>query len=166
MVTAELPAFIKPGQTLDVTVSTIGSAKSLRGGTLLMTPLLGADGETYAIAQGNLLVGGLSAEGLDGSTMVVNIPTVGRVPQGATVERMVDTVFLESDNIMMNLHRGDFSTAASVANAINAVFGPDVLWPLTHPLFGCARPAIRHSGFRSWACWKTLRSIQQSPPPK
>jgi flagellar P-ring protein FlgI len=126
MVTAELPAFIKPGQTLDVTVSTIGAAKSLRGGTLLMTPLLGADGETYAIAQGNLLVGGLSAEGLDGSTMVVNIPTVGRVPQGATVERMVDTAFLESDNIMMNLHRGDFSTAASVANAINAVFGPDV----------------------------------------
>ena len=85
MVTAELPAFIKPGQTLDVTVSTIGAAKSLRGGTLLMTPLLWADGETYAIAQGNLLVGGLSAEGLDGSTMVVNIPTVGRVPQGATV---------------------------------------------------------------------------------
>ena len=83
MVTAELPPFIKPGQTLDVTVSTLGKAKSLRGGTLLMTPLLGADGETYAVAQGNMVVGGLGVTGADGSSVIVNIPTVGRVPRGA-----------------------------------------------------------------------------------
>ena len=81
MVTAELPAFTKPGQAIDITVSTLGAAKSLRGGTLLMTPLKGADGETYAIAQGNLVVGGLGVEGGDGSSIIVNIPTVGRDPQ-------------------------------------------------------------------------------------
>ena len=103
MVTAELPPFIKPGQTLDVTVSTLGKAKSLRGGTLLMTPLLGADGETYAVAQGNMVVGGLGVTGADGSSVIVNIPTVGRVPRGASVERMVESPFLESDNIILNL---------------------------------------------------------------
>ena len=87
MVTADLPAFSKPGQALDVTVSAIGKAKSLRGGTLLMTPLKGADGELYAIAQGNLAVGGLGVEGADGSSVSVNIPTVGRIPRGATVEK-------------------------------------------------------------------------------
>ena len=90
MVTADLPAFAKPGQALDITVSAIGKAKSLRGGTLLMTPLKGADGQLYAIAQGNLAVGGLGVEGADGSSVSVNIPTVGRIPRGATVEKMVD----------------------------------------------------------------------------
>ena len=85
IVTANLPPFAKPGQGLDVTVSTVGQSKSLRGGTLLMTPLLGADGETYAVAQGNLLVGGLGVEGKDGSSLIVNIQTVGRIPGGATV---------------------------------------------------------------------------------
>ena len=93
MVTAEMPAFMKPGQRLDVTVSTIGGSKSLRGGTLLMTPMLGADGETYAVAQGNLVVGGLGVEGNDGSSVIVNVPTVGRIPRGASVEKMVDTPF-------------------------------------------------------------------------
>ena len=96
MVTADLPAFSKPGQTLDVTVSAIGKAKSLRGGTLLMTPLKGADGELYAIAQGNLAVGGLGVEGADGSSVSVNIPTVGRIPKGATVEKMVESPFIRS----------------------------------------------------------------------
>jgi flagellar P-ring protein precursor FlgI len=126
MVTAELPAFIKPGQTLDVTVSTLGKAKSLRGGTLLMTPLLGADGETYAVAQGNMVVGGLGVTGADGSSVIVNIPTVGRVPRGASVERMVENPFLKSENIILNLHQGDFSTALIVTEAINDIFGPDV----------------------------------------
>ena len=130
MVTAELPPFIKPGQTLDVTVSTLGKAKSLRGGTLLMTPLLGADGETYAVAQGNMVVGGLGVTGADGSSVIVNIPTVGRVPRGASVERMVESPFLESDNIILNLHQGDFSTALIVTEAINDIFGPDVAVPL------------------------------------
>ena len=126
MVTADLPPFMKPGQRLDVTVSTMGAAKSLRGGTLLMTPMMGADGETYAVAQGNLVVGGLGVSGNDGSSVIVNIPTVGRIPRGASVERMVDTPFLGSDELVLNLHQGDFSTAISMTEAINNVFGQGV----------------------------------------
>ena len=109
MVTAELSPFMKPGQLLDVTASALGGASSLRGGTLLMTPLLGADGQTYAIAQGNLAVGGLGVEGEDGSSLTVNIPTVGRVPQGATVEKLVDTPFLQNEFLVLNLHRSESS---------------------------------------------------------
>ena len=130
MVTAEMPAFMKPGQRLDVTVSTIGGSKSLRGGTLLMTPMLGADGETYAIAQGNLVVGGLGVTGNDGSSVIVNIPTVGRIPRGASIEKMVDTPFQSTDNVLLNLHQSDFSTAMRVADAVNEVFGPEVAVPL------------------------------------
>lgn len=126
MVTAEMPAFMKPGQVLDVTVSTAGRAKSLKGGTLLMTPLMGADGEVYAIAQGNLVVGGLGVEGGDGSSVVVNVPTVGRVPGGATVERLVETPFLEAEYLVLNLNRSDFSTAAAVVDAVNEMFGDGV----------------------------------------
>jgi flagellar P-ring protein precursor FlgI len=126
MVTAELPPFMKPGQMIDVTVSTAGKAKSLQGGTLLMTPLMCANGEVYAIAQGNLVVGGLGVEGGDGSSIMVNIPTVGRIPRGATVERMGETAVLESEYFVMNLHRPDFSTAGAVADTINATFGEGV----------------------------------------
>jgi len=130
MVTADLAPFIKPGQLLDVTVSALGGASSLRGGTLLMTPLLGADGQTYAIAQGNLAVGGLGVEGADGSSLTVNIPTVGRVPQGATVEKLVETPFLETEYLILNLHRNDFSTAAAVAEAVGEIFGEDIAVPI------------------------------------
>ena len=130
MVTAEMPAFMKPGQRLDITVSTISGAKSLRGGTLLMTPMLGADGETYAVAQGNLVVGGLGVDGNDGSSVIVNVPTVGRIPRGASIEKMVDTPFQSTDNVLLNLHQSDFSTAMRVADAVNEVFGPDVAVPL------------------------------------
>lgn len=130
MVTSELPPFIKPGQKMDVTVSTVGGAKSLRGGTLLMTPLLGADGETYAIAQGNLVVGGLGVEGADQSSLVVNIPTTGRVLGGATVEKMVETGFLEADHLILNLNRGDFTASHNMAEAINELFGAGVAVPL------------------------------------
>ena len=130
MVTAEMPAFMKPGQRMDVTVSTVGGAKSLRGGMLLMTPLLGADGETYAIAQGSLVVGGLGVTGNDGSSVIVNVPTVCRIPRGAFVERMVETPFQSTDTVLLNLHQGDFSTAMRVADAVNEVFGPDVATPL------------------------------------
>ena len=126
MVTADLAPFMKPGQPLDVTVSALGGASSLRGGTLLMTPLLGADGQTYAIAQGNLAVGGLGVEGADGSSLTVNIPTVGRVPQGATVEKLVETPFLQTEYLILNLHRNDFSTAAAVAEAVGEIFGEDI----------------------------------------
>lgn len=130
MVTTDLPPFVKPGQRLDVTVSTIGGASSLRGGTLLMTPLLGADGETYGIAQGNLVVGGLGVEGQDNSSLVVNVPTVGRIPRGATAERMVETSFLETEHLILNLNRGDFTASANMAEAINGIFGPDIAVPL------------------------------------
>jgi flagellar P-ring protein precursor FlgI len=126
MLTAELPPFSKPGQTIDVTVSTIGGSESLKGGTLLMSPLLGSDGETYAIAQGNVVVGGLGVEGADNSSLTVNIPTVGRIPGGASVERMVETAFLDTDFVILNLHQGDFSTALNISQAINETFGDDM----------------------------------------
>ena len=130
IITADLPPFTKPGQKLDIVVSTVGQAKSLRGGTLLMTPLLGADGETYAVAQGNLMVGGLGVAGGDGSSLTVNVPTVGRIPGGASVEKMIETPFLDNANVLLNLHQGDFSTTNRVAEAINDVFGDGVAVPL------------------------------------
>jgi flagellar P-ring protein precursor FlgI len=130
MLTAELPPFSKPGQTIDVTVSTIGGSESLKGGTLLMSPLLGSDGETYAIAQGNVVVGGLGVEGADNSSLTVNIPTVGRIPRGASVERMVETAFLDTDFVILNLHQGDFSTALNISQVINETFGDGMAMPL------------------------------------
>ena len=130
MLTAELPPFSKPGQTIDVTVSTIGGSASLKGGTLLMSPLLGADGETYAIAQGNVVVGGLGVEGADNSSLTVNIPTVGRIPRGASVEKIVQTAFLDTDFVILNLHQGDFSTAFNISETINETFGEGMATPL------------------------------------
>ncbi len=126
MVTAELRPFTKLGQTINVTVSSIGKAKSLRGGTLLMTALKGADGKIYAIAQGNLAVGGFGVEGKDGSSLSVNIPTVGSIANGATVERMVETPFINNKNFIMNLHQGDFTTANRIVEEVNKIFGPNV----------------------------------------
>lgn len=126
MVTADLPPFAKPGQRLDITVSSLGNAKSLRGGTLLMTPLKGADGQVYAIAQGNLTVNGFGAEGKDGSRIMVNVPSVGRVPNGATVEREVPTNFNQGSELTLNLRRPDFTTAYRMTDVINARFGADV----------------------------------------
>jgi flagellar P-ring protein precursor FlgI len=123
---AELPAFAKPGQRLDITVSSIADAKSLRGGTLLMTPLKGVDGNIYALAQGNLVVGGLGVDGADGSRLTINIPSVGRIPDGASVERSVPTAFASGQPIIFNLHRSDFTSAKRVADSINDLLGPDV----------------------------------------
>ncbi|ODS23811.1 flagellar biosynthesis protein FlgI [Candidatus Endobugula sertula] len=123
---AELPAFAKPGQQIDVTVSSIGNSKSLRGGTLLMTPLKGADNNIYALAQGNLVVGGLGVEGQDGSKLTINIPSVGRIPNGANVERSVPTTFSTGHPIIFNLHQADFTTAKRIADSINDLLGPDV----------------------------------------
>ena len=122
MVTATLPAFAQPGQQVDVTVSSLGNAKSLRGGTLLMTPLKGADGQIYAVAQGNVLVGGAGAA-QGGSKVQINHLSAGRVPSGATVERAVATPFLLSDRLRLELNQTDFSTAASVTDAINKNLG-------------------------------------------
>ena len=123
---ADLPPFAKPGQTIDVTVSSIGDAKSLRGGSLLMSPLKGADGQVYAIAQGSLVVGGLSASGQDGSKITVNNPSVGRIPNGATVERAVPVPFADGNELIFNLHTADFTTANRMAAAINRTLGPNV----------------------------------------
>lgn len=122
MVTATLPPFAQPGQPLDVTVSSLGNAKSLRGGTLLMTPLKGADGLTYAVAQGNVLVGGAGAA-QGGSKVQINQLAAGRVPDGATVERAIPTPFQFSDHILLELRDSDFAAAGSVAAAINRQFG-------------------------------------------
>lgn len=126
---AELGPFVKNGQTLDVTVSSLGNAKSLRGGSLLMTPLKGINGEVYAIAQGNLVVSGLGAEGRDGSRVTVNVPSVGRIPSGAIVEREVPTPFAGGKPLRFNLHQPDFTTARRVAEAINEYLGPDTAAP-------------------------------------
>lgn len=119
IVTADLPAFAKPGQRIDVTVSTIGKAKSLRGGALVLTALYGADGQVYAMAQGNLAVGGLGISAQDGSKLTVNVPTVGRIADGASVERAVATGFDSAAILRFNLHNADFLTAARVRDAIN-----------------------------------------------
>ncbi|MFA7440893.1 MAG: flagellar basal body P-ring protein FlgI [Sphingomonadaceae bacterium] len=120
MITAELPPFAKQGQRVDVTISALGKAKSLRGGTLMLAPLKGADGETYALAQGSLTVGGFGAEGADGSRIVVNTPTSGRIPGGALVERTVPSPFGNYDHLTLDLMTPGFTTAQAVADAINA----------------------------------------------
>lgn len=128
---AELPAFTKPGQLIDVTVSSIGNANSLRGGSLLMTPMLGVDGELYALAQGSLIVSGIGAQGADGSSITVNIPSSGRIPGGAIVEREVKSSFgSEGAFVILNLHETDFSSVASVTQAINTVFGPGTAYSI------------------------------------
>ncbi|MEL7518300.1 MAG: flagellar basal body P-ring protein FlgI [Pseudomonadota bacterium] len=120
IITAELPAFSKPGQRIDITVSTLGQARSLRGGALILTPLYGADGQIYAMAQGNVAVGGLGVSGRDGSQLTVNIATVGRIADGATVERAVATGYDQQSTLKFNLHQADFLTAQRVRDAVNA----------------------------------------------
>jgi flagellar P-ring protein precursor FlgI len=126
MITAELPAFAKPGQRIDVTVSAMGRAKSLLGGSLLMSPLQGADGQIYAMAQGSLAVGGLGVQGNDGSKLTVNVPSSGRIPDGATVERAVDTGFATAEELIFNLAKSDFTTSERVARAINDRLGQGI----------------------------------------
>jgi flagellar P-ring protein precursor FlgI len=129
MVTTSLPAFAQPGQLMDVTVSSMGNAKSLRGGTLLMTPLKGADGQVYGMAQGNVLVGGVGAQS-GGTSVVVNHLSVGRISGGATVERAVPNALGEGNQIRLELNTTDFSTASRVVDAINDKFGAGIAYAL------------------------------------
>ncbi|TFZ08380.1 flagellar basal body P-ring protein FlgI [Ramlibacter humi] len=129
MVTTALPAFAQPGQQIDITVSSLGNARSLRGGTLLLTPLRGADGQIYAMAQGNLVIGGAGASSA-GSKVAINHLLAGRVPGGATVERAVPNPALEADVIHLELNQTDFSTARAMADAINRSLGGDAAQPL------------------------------------
>jgi flagellar P-ring protein precursor FlgI len=123
MVTAALPPFVRPGQTIDITVSSMGNAKSLRGGTLLMTPLKGSDGQVYALAQGNMVVGGAGASA-NGSQVKVNQLSSGRIPAGAIVERAVESALGGDGSFMLELNTADFGTAQQAAEAINRNFGP------------------------------------------
>ena len=123
MVTAQLPAFAQPGQTIDVNVSSLANAKSLRGGTLIATPLKGAEGQIYAMAQGNLIVGGAGASAA-GSKVQINHLSAGRIPEGATVERAVATPMNQGDSIQLDLNSSDYATAREVVKAINARMGP------------------------------------------
>jgi flagellar P-ring protein FlgI len=123
MVTADLPAFAKAGQTIDVTVASIGNAASLRGGSLLMTPMRGVDGQVYAFAQGSMVVSGFGVAGKDGSKITVNVPSSGRIPNGASVEREVPVKFGGDGHLVFNLNTPDFTTASRVVNAINKILG-------------------------------------------
>ena len=126
MVTAELPGFAKPGQKIDVTVSAIGKAANLRGGTLLLTSMRGVDGEIYAIAQGSLAATGIDATAAAGSKVIIGVPTASRIPQGATVERIVDNPFDKAERVVLNVRDSDFTTTTAIVNVINTRFGPDV----------------------------------------
>ncbi|WP_163934433.1 flagellar basal body P-ring protein FlgI [Paraferrimonas sp. SM1919] len=138
---ASIPALAGPGQTIDVTVSSIGDAKSLRGGTLLMTPLKGIDGQVYAVAQGNLVVGGISAQGRDGSSMQINTPTVGTIPAGALIEKEIATEYLTKPQISLNLRQASFTSARNIEKAINQLFGPGVAVAASHARVMVAAPA-------------------------
>jgi flagellar P-ring protein FlgI len=123
---AMMPAFVKPGQTIDITVNSIANAKSLRGGSLLVTPLHGLDGQIYAIAQGNLIVSGFGVQGNDGSKLTVNVPSSGRIPNGATIEKAVPTMLAQGDSIILNLNEPDFTTATRLVASVNKGMGDSI----------------------------------------
>jgi flagellar P-ring protein precursor FlgI len=126
MVSAVFPPGYRKGQTIDVVVSSLGDAKSLRGGALLLTPLRAADGETYALAQGNVVVGGFSASGKSGSSVTVNTPTSGRIPSGAAIEREIGTDFATKPTVRLSLRHPHFQTATNIVDSINKTFGGDI----------------------------------------
>jgi flagellar P-ring protein precursor FlgI len=140
MVTAQLPAFAQPGQTVDINVSSLGNAKSLRGGTLIATPLKGADGQIYALAQGNVVIGGAGASAA-GSKVQINTLNAGRVPDGATVERAVATPLNQGDYLQYDLNANDYNTAREVARAINAKMGEGVAQPINGRVVRVRMPA-------------------------
>ena len=163
MVTTTLPAFAQPGQQVDVTVSSLGNAKSLRGGTLLMTPLKGADGQVYAVAQGNVLVGGAGAQ-QGGSKVQINHLSAGRVPNGATVERAVATPFLQSDRLRLELNSTDFSTAMAVSDAINRHFGETTAMAVDGRVIEVRAPALPNERVRFVAELERLDVESVAPP--
>lgn len=126
MVSAMFPPGYRRGQAIDITVSSMGDAKSLRGGVLLLTELRAADGEIYALAQGNLVVGGLSAQGQSGSSVTVNTPTAGRIPNGATIEREIATDFDSTPSVRLSLRHPNFQTATNIVNTINSRYGESI----------------------------------------
>ena len=157
---AELPPFSKPGQMIDVTVSSIGNAGSLRGGSLIMTPLLGADGQVYAMAQGSLVVGGFGVSGKDGSRIAVNVPSAGRIPNGASVEREVPSGFDAAPFVILNLHVPDFTTSARLVEGINKLLGDATAQAMDGVSVKVAAPADANQRI---AYLSTLEQIEIEP---
>jgi len=157
---ADLPAFAKTGQAIDVTVSSIGNAGSLRGGSLIMTPLIGADGQVYAIAQGSLVVGGFGVSGKDGSSIAVNVPSAGRIPNGATVEKEVPNGFTTEPYVMLNLHTPDFTTSARLTEGINKLLGEGTAQSVDGVTIKVAAPA---DASQRTAYLATLEAIEIEP---
>jgi flagellar P-ring protein FlgI len=164
IITAELPPFAKPGQRLDITVSAMGKAKSLRGGTLLLAPLYGADGQIFAMAQGNLVVGGLGVEAADGSKVSINVPSAGRIDGGASVERAVDTGFASSDRLTFNLSEQDLTNAERVADAINRAIGPDNARASDGGSISIAAPASAEKRVQLMSRIENLTIVMAEPP--
>jgi len=165
MVTAQLPAFAQPGQTIDVNVSSIGNAKSLRGGTLIATPLKGADGQIYALAQGNLIVGGAGASA-GGSKVQINHLSAGRVPEGATVERSVPTPLNQGDTLQLDLNAHDFTTARAVARAINERMGAGLAQAMDGRVVRVRMPSTPHERVAFMADIENLNVDLASPAAK
>jgi flagellar P-ring protein precursor FlgI len=160
MVHADLPPFAKPGQSIDITVSSIGNSGSLRGGSLIMTPLRGADGEVYAMAQGSLVVGGFGISGKDGSRIAVNVPSAGRVPNGATVEREVPGGLSAEPFVVLNLHVPDFTTSARLTEGINKLLGEGTAQSMDGVSVKVAAPADPNQRI---AYLSTLEQIEIEP---
>ena len=159
-VSATLPPMYSRGQTIDVTVSSIGDAKSIRGGTLLLTQLHGADGEVYALAQGSVVVGGMNATGASGSSVTVNTPTAGLIPNGATVEREIPSDFQMGDTITLNLKRPSSKDANNIAPRLAAL--PPRRVP---PMLPCARPPAPARGWRLCRNWTMYRCRRRKSAP-
>jgi len=157
---ADLPPFAKPGQYIDITVSSIGNANSLRGGSLIMTPLRGADGQVYAMAQGSLVVSGFGVSGKDGSRIAVNVPSSGRIPNGATVEREVPTGFDQTPFVILNLHTPDFTTSSRLVEGINKLLGTDTAQAMDGVSVKVAAPADPNQRI---AYLSTLEQIEIEP---
>jgi flagellar P-ring protein precursor FlgI len=162
LVTAELPGFAKPGQKIDVNVSSIGKASNLRGGNLVMTALRGVDGEIYALAQGSLTATGIDAAAA-GSKVAIGVPTSARIPSGAIVERMVDTPFDKAENLLLNLRDNDFSTNTSIVNVINNKFGGDVAQALDGTSISVRAPADLNQRVAFMSMLENLEVVPSEP---
>ncbi len=163
MVTSELPPFAKPGQRVDVNVSAIGIAASLRGGTLILTELRGVDGEVYALAQGPLTVTGISADAA-GTELQIGVPTSARIPNGALVERMVPNPFEDSEHIVLNIRESDFSTSNAISNAINENFGRGVASPIDGVSIAVLAPRDRGQRVGFMSMIENLEVTPGEPP--
>ena len=163
MVTAELPGFAKPGQKIDINVSAIGKASSLRGGSLLLTSLRGVDGEIYGLAQGALTATGVETSAA-GSKVSIGVPTAARIPGGATVERMVDTPFEKSDHVVMNVRESDFTTTTAIVNAINKSFGSGTAQALDGMSFAVKAPSDMSQRVSFMSMVENLDVVPGEPP--